>query len=195
MDFKDLYSDTLDKCVENGLSFRILPKRTHQGTAGWVCEDEFLVCSKRSDFLDVFVHESCHVDQLLEKDSIWYDKALADGMDIWDTDFGAKHPRKWLNGWKKTVELELDCENRALEKIKKYKLKIDNQDYICRANCYTASYFYFHKYKCFYHPKNTPYRHAGLISMFPSDKVYTLEEAWRPRKELGDFIKQNNKPL
>ena len=89
----------------------------------------------------------------------------------------------------------IDCENRAIQKIKKYKLKIDPTTYIKRANCYVASYYHFYKGRCFYDPKNSPYRHDELIDLFPGDKVMTFEEAWKPHKELGAFIKQNNKLL
>lgn len=115
---------------------------------GYFCDatpEMVVACYKKPiDWLEIFVHESCHRDQCIENTRIW--TKTIDGHDaltmLW----------QWLD---KTIELtpdklhqviqasmmvELDCERRSVKKIKRYKLPIDIEAYTKKANAYV--YFF-----------------------------------------------------
>ena len=191
----DFYSDLVKICIDNKITLRLLHKKTHMGCGGWVTEDELMVCTKHPLFLDIMVHEYSHLTQLFDKDSMWHHKDIASHIDIWKRGFAKKHPILNKRAFKKTCELEIDCDERAIRLIKKYNLPVDMGGFIRAANCYHASYYYFHKYSCFYHTKNIPYTRPDVIEEFSSIELFTIEEAWSERKILGDFLKKYNKPI
>jgi len=96
-----------------------------------------------NDWFSIFVHESCHMDQWLEKSPLWQKAS--------DEDYHVLH--QFLNSNSNTVlesrlrkavnnivMLEADCEHRVYNKIQEYDLPINLTDYARRAN----SYLYFH---------------------------------------------------
>ena len=106
-------------------------------------EEKVLVvaCGKHLDeWMQILVHEFCHMEQW-KSDDRW-DKWNVACSKLWG----------WLDGsviMNKTqlskviddmVELEKDCEMRAVEKIKKWELPINVQDYVQKANTYLYSY-------------------------------------------------------
>ena len=109
----------------------------------------------RDDWLDILVHESCHMDQFIEQCPEW-----TNGVDSVDRYFD------WINGIDiPNVEesihnaglLELDCEIRSLKKIKQYDLPIDCKQYAKRANAYTLFYLYTIKTRKWYSTDTKPY--------------------------------------
>jgi hypothetical protein len=198
LDKRDLIVDTIDKCLNNNIAFKLINQKTHMGCGGWVSDRDFTVCTKSDRFLEIFVHEASHLDQLLDKKSIWYHPHLKDGddeFDIWNSLLRKRHPIKCKRAWKKTCELEIDCDKRAIKKIKKYNLSITLDKYIQEANCYHASYYYFYKYACFYSPNHIPYEEEWLNDMFPSDKILDIHDVWVENKKLGEYIKRYGKKL
>lgn len=94
-----------------------------------------------SHWLSILVHETCHMDQYLEDPILWkeYDRCI--DIDDWlsgkrESKFDVEHAID------KTQKLELDCERRAVRKLKKFNLPIDTDEYIQKAN----SYVFFHQY-------------------------------------------------
>lgn len=190
-----LYSDVLDKCIRNNITFRLLNKRTNGGCSGSFNDKDFMVCFNRPDWLGIFVHESCHLDQYLEGCQLW--KNTENDVDIWNANEYKKNPKVYLRSFKNLCRLEIDCDQRVLEKIEKYRLKINIEKYIVSANIYYASYYYFYKYLCFYDVKNIPYWDGGFLNggMFPVDRISTFKEAWKARRKLGEYIRKNNTPF
>jgi len=102
------------------------------------------VKSSPSIWLPVFAHESCHVDQYIEKSPLW--NTTYRGRDVYEV-FG-----DWLNKRielskknidsiiRTIVELEHDCETRTLKKMRKYKLNIDYSKFFNDANTVIVSY-------------------------------------------------------
>jgi hypothetical protein len=93
---------------------------------------------------EILVHESCHMDQWKEKSDIWLSQ-FADGINC------DKGLDDWLAGkefhldeyhyYVRTIQaVEIDCEKRAVEKIKKYNLPINIERYIKSANSYLFFY-------------------------------------------------------
>ena len=92
-------------------------------------------------WLMTLVHETCHMDQFLEDRTTWrqYEKTIA--IDDWLS--GKKFSNEAVERAINTTQmLELDCERRAVSKIKKFNLPIDLDEYIQKANAYV----FFHQY-------------------------------------------------
>lgn len=90
-------------------------------------------------WLEVFLHETCHLDQRQERPQ-WFDSRdkLVTKLDQWLSN------EKGIDiSWDevaKIVELEYDCEKRAIQKIKDFGLPINVEEYSQKANSYLASY-------------------------------------------------------
>ena len=117
-------------------------------------------------WLSVLVHESCHMDQWEEKIKLWkdHDKLNDNVVDEWLE--GKNHSVKKVElAIKVTRDLELDCEQRAVNKIKKFNLPINVKEYIQKANVY----IFFHNWvlvkRKWYNPTNCP---------FTNPKIYKL---------------------
>lgn len=148
----DFIKKEFDKCREHKVDI-FMPKEKHVlncgvGCAGYFDVDprELAVACKKPvrNWLPIFVHETCHMDQWIEN------------IEIWSKKVNDKDPLELLDDWlqnkieledsvKKQVfdivtEIELDCERRSIEKIKKYKLPINHSTYVRKSNAYVWSY-------------------------------------------------------
>lgn len=93
-----------------------------------------------SRWILILIHESCHMDQEYDK------KISQQTKDRWNNDMTAFV--EWQQGLKQcnkaqvlkymesTIDCELDCEKRSVEKIIKWNLPLDTRDYIQKANTY-----------------------------------------------------------
>jgi hypothetical protein len=190
----DFLADVVSKCLDNEIDIKLFNKRSHMGCGGWFVDTELVACIKRPDRLEILAHEAAHMDQFLENDPLWLHPYIND-VDMWDAEYAKKHPKKHMWAVKKTSELEIDCNIRAVDKIKRYNLDIDLPSYIKAANCYHAAYYYFHKYKAFYKVKKEPYNVPAICDTFPDDRILSLKEVWKPHKLLGEHLKIHNKPF
>ena len=106
-------------------------------------ERELAIGKNRPDWLQLLVHESCHIDQWVENTKVWRDedKLGNDVLDKWllGKDFDRRKVKRALNN---IIRLELDCERRAIQKISEYDLPINTCTYIQKANAYL---FYHHR--------------------------------------------------
>jgi len=122
-----------------------------------------------NSWLSTLVHESCHMDQWSEKVSIW-EVYMKEDIDL--------YYYKWINNKRVNKnkvyrvldicrELELDCEQRAVQKIIKYNLPIDVKEYIQKANCCLFFYSYLKLDK------------NGSLPNYDNVKVYTkFKDDW-----------------
>jgi len=125
--------------LESGVTIKFLQQSVSEGYIGWFdgYKKQMLVCVSRVDFLSIFLHEFCHFLQWRDNNAWW-----------------AKHMKKYIafSNWisrassKKAtsssyIAMELDCERRAVELVKKFKLSIDIPQYIKKAN---ACLFLYH---------------------------------------------------
>ena len=195
---KDFLNDTLNKCVENNVEFKLLTQKNLDGSSGSFSgeEDESELCCilDREDWIEILVHETCHMDQYLEKSPLWFHELM--DFDYWDKDL-LKYVDKEivLDAFKKITELEIDCDKRSLKKTKKYNLDINIPRYIQRSNCYHQSYYYFHKFEIFYDLENPPYNDDELIESFDDKKILDLDDIWCENEKLEKFLVQNNTKL
>lgn len=96
-----------------------------------------------NEWLPILVHESCHMDQWNKKTKLIeeWDLNKCDSFDDWLE--GKEYNIGFIKKMVKTIQkIELDCEKRAIAKIKRYKLPIDIEEYIQIANF--CLFFYNH---------------------------------------------------
>lgn len=176
-------SDTERKALKYGI--KIILEKTDlvhakgetDGCAGYFCSENKILAvatkAKMSDWLGVFVHESCHMDQWIENKFMW-DK-LSHGYNIffgWLMD-GSIVKREILEECvQDIIRLEKDCEIRSVKKIQKYNLKIDVDNYKRKANAYLYAYLYFLETKKWI-PKiyASPYVWSLCSSRFPKEHL------------------------
>lgn len=92
-------------------------------------------------WLQILIHESCHMDQYLEDPYLWE-----------KCNIGYAYFFNWIEGKveisnerlaecvEDIIRLEKDCEERSVHKIKQYNLPIDIVSYIQKSNAYLFSY-------------------------------------------------------
>jgi hypothetical protein len=138
--------------------------------SGYFCEEtmRLVVAGKNKDWLGILAHEYAHLTQ-------WQDKST----NIWQTgSTGVTHLDDWLGGKKirsikKAIEwsrdLELDNEKRTVKLIKKWKLPIDLNDYIKKANAYIQFYNWMRYSKKWSSPGNAPYSNKTICEAMPAN--------------------------
>jgi hypothetical protein len=109
-------------------------------SVGWADDREVRVATKRplSTWIDVFVHETCHIDQQ-EQRLRWY-KPREDALGKVDEWLAGKNIHNVEKYVLLVAELEWDCERRSIRKIARNKLPINLKEYAQRANAYVLGY-------------------------------------------------------
>ena len=135
-------------------------------------------------YVELLIHESCHMDQFLNKTPKWIQERNSDSLTIfWD----------WLKTQEKininqhllNVQLmEAECEQLAVQKIIDLDLGINTNQYIQKANSYLLFYNILKETKkwCDY----PPYRFKEIWTQMPSDKIL---QKFSMSKELKDLYK------
>ena len=116
------------------------------------------------EWLQILIHEGCHMDQYRENSAAWRNNTMPDGREAVD----------WLDQWcageleldpaaladvvARAKQVELDCERRALAVIAEYRLPIDPSDYARRANAYVHFYSHVAKTRRWSPPDQAPYQ-------------------------------------
>jgi len=187
-----LIADTAEKCITNKIDF--LLKKTPTVLAedtiecsGYFDEKSLVVATgdSQENWLPILIHESGHLDQYIEKISIWQDgESSIDSIDAW-LKGKPLHNRDIVKCFKSVIKLELDCEKRTIKKIKKYKLDIDKNLYIQKANAYLFSYWAtFRNKKWFPFPYNNPHIYSCMPKKFLKEEEYLKKDT----KFLNFFV-------
>lgn len=174
-----LISDIMTQCIKNGINFRL--EYTDQvdqeniPCSGYFDEQTLAVATKKEkmqDWLDILVHESCHLDQFLAGPKVWMpDEETLFIVEAWI--HGKNLSKKKLEkGFRNTIALELDCEKRTVAKMNKYGIRFNKKEYIQKANAYLFSYTYAFVNKTWY-PK--PYENPKIYKNMPS-KFLTVDQ-------------------
>lgn len=106
------------------------------------CADEngiqLAIGGKPELWTGVFVHETCHLDQATERPR-WFGKCSEDlnSLDEWLKGKEVGNIRKIIH---RIIDLEYDCEERSIAKIKKHKLEMSIKVYSQKANAYLLGY-------------------------------------------------------
>ena len=121
-----------------------------------------------AEWLSILVHESCHMDQFIEKSPAWAE-AFCEGRETLD----------WVNDWtdgkddlplpiaellRRSGAVELDCEKRTLARMVEFDLPIDRARYARGANAYVFFYEYLLQTRKWYPGARPPYEVAGIVA-------------------------------
>jgi len=131
----------VSEAMQAGVSVKLLNKRTVKRTGGWFNGKELVVAYNNVQGFEILLHEYCHMQQCIENCKQWNDYVAGGSMAF----------THWLSGMEacaesaadsmhKCIALEHDCEARALQCIKDYKLDIDAARYAKLANIYLYSH-------------------------------------------------------
>lgn len=138
-----------------------------------------------TDWLHVFIHESCHMDQYIADPYRW-EKWMV-GYTLFFQWLGKEIelPKKTLLlTLNDILECEKDCEMRTVQKIKRYKLDINVEEYIQKSNAYL--YFYRYMLTCRYWMKGV-YGRQDVWSLAPKEFKPTYRQI--PRELRKQFTK------
>ena len=185
---KSLIFDTMQMCIYNKITFK-LDHREYTYVDGGPCcgfvdENRFCVAVGKAEieWLKIFVHESCHIDQLLEKDPLW--ESGCNGYDGLGEQLKSDESLSKENV-KNIILLEKDCDQRAVKKINKYGLNIDRKTYIQQSNSYLFSYWMVCKTKKWVPGIYTKMDYKKLPSVFLKE-----EEYMNPNKKYLDLFEE-----
>ncbi len=182
--------DTIAVANTNNVQFYMDGDNDHVSMDGIQCNGIFIdhpspmlvtACNKSQHlWLPILVHESCHMDQWIEQSKVWIDSKIGslDKMDIlslWLNGYVELNAQQLDNYIRSIRDVELDCEKRTVEKIKKYGLPIDPKEYTQRANAYVLFYNHMMKTRKWYVPGNEPYNNSKIWSQLPSTWLKSYE--------------------
>ena len=152
-------------------------------SVGWADDKEVRVATKRplSTWIDVFVHETCHIDQQ-EQRPRWY-RPKEDALGKVDEWLAGKNIHSIEKYILLVTELEWDCERRSVRKIARNKLPIDLGEYAQRANAYILGYHWTlaNRKWC-----KKSYETQKIWSGMP-EKLISLKTALNPPSQLTDL--------
>lgn len=169
---KDLLGDVACKCVHHNISLKLESKQVVDEMefpcSGFFDESNLVVATRKKNELDwvgTLIHESCHLDQCVEKCKEYIKDEL--GLFVVEDWIRGKQKdkNKAMRAFTRTIAMELDCEIRSVRKFKKYKIKFNEQEYIKQANAYLFSYVYAFVNKKWY---PVPYEQTCIVKHMPA---------------------------
>ena len=144
------------------------------------------------NWIQILIHESCHLDQFIENTKEWNDctiRKVHDAyslLDLW-LNHGIEFTEKQLkNIIRKIIICERDCDTRAITKIKQYGLQdIINIDlYTQQANAYHLSYCIVARIRKWNKPLLAPYMLSKITKKFSK----RMSKSFRISPGIVDFI-------
>ena len=150
---------------------------------------EFVVSIGDKIGIELLIHEYCHYLQWRD-DKKYFLNLINNCLIVFDWIDGKFFKKDIINhAIAGAIELELDCERRALAEIKKYKLNVDIGGYCKSANSYLLFYNIVHDTRKWYGKTvNTP----SLTKSMPSklmDLDYYLDKDNITDKQYKQYLK------
>ena len=148
---------------------------------------ELVVAINRKDWIEILVHEYCHLTQWVEKIPLWDKSATSLAkVDDW---LGGQEVRGISRHLGIARDLELDNEKRAVALIREWDLKVDVEHYIKKANAYVQFYNYMGISRRWSKPGNSPYSNENLINEMPDKFNMNYKKM---SKKVEKVFKQEN---
>lgn len=152
--------DTWAKCNSNGVVLdlqnedRVAYPGGESRVSGYFLGDDLgekprlcvAIRKPTTDWMTVLMHESSHMDQWVERCDVWR-QGFRDDRDVYDV------LQDWLDHKVelsadeqddvvgRCMAIELDCEKRTLDKMRKLGMHMYTYDYVRKANAYIWSYY------------------------------------------------------
>ncbi len=188
---KDFISDCLIELISSNVSIKLSNTKTvlfsensNDYSSGFFCDNpkEFAVAvgKPQKEWFPIFIHEYNHFLQWKEQSKEWLN---CDDVffDHWLSD-NTVNTRKVNKGIASLITLELDCEKRSVEMIKKFKLNIDTEHYIKCANSYVLFYNILKEKRQWY--DKAPYTVDEIIDIMPNYWLNDYSKTPRLYKKL-----------
>ena len=125
------------------------------------------------EWVEILIHESCHLDQFVENCKVWASNSFFDVdssslLDLWLSNIIELKPRILTKIINEIIDLERDCDKRAIQKIKKYKLTdiINIKEYTQKSNAYHLSYLAIKKLRKWNKTQKAPYQIPEVLESF-----------------------------
>lgn len=150
---------------------------------------EFVVAMRNRMGFEILVHEYCHYLQWKE-DRKYFLKMVKNCGIVFDWLDGKFYKKSILEkATRGVIELEWDCEKRAVDLIKKYKLDVDIPEYCRSANSYLLFYHIVRETRMWY--KKSPYNTKLTDGMLPElqDLDYYMDRNNITDKQHGQYLK------
>lgn len=178
---KVFIADVIDRAIKNKVRVVLHNKKYFREPGespygGYFCGDdrEFL-CSTGMPFqhwFSIFIHESCHMDQFTENAKIWTDcfkgeEDVSGKLFDWLDNDITMSKADIAEATRLSLELELDCEKRVVERIKEWDLSLDIETYVKRANAYVLFYNFVKKHRLWTAPGRPPYKCKAIVDRLP----------------------------
>jgi hypothetical protein len=155
-------------------------------STGWADNKELRIATAGdvNVWLGVFVHETCHVDQEIERPE-WMEECER-GVGVVDFWLGGKNynKSKVVQAINSVIELEWDCERRSISKIKKHKLPVNIKEYAQMANAYILGYHWTLENRKWC---KKSYKNPNVWKAMPT-KLISLSDALFPPEKLTDHF-------
>lgn len=177
--YRDLVLNIIETAKKNDITVYLSKHKSVKylssiKTSGYLTDEKpyklAVACGKPFDeWFPVLLHESCHVDQMIDNC-----KAHVDYINI-DVDID-----EWLDGninlsgkkldtiIYKIVMMERDCEMRTIKKAKKWKIPFNKDEYIKKANSYLYFYLHLRKKRSWYKTGKEPYTIKEVWNLAPN---------------------------
>ena len=161
------------ECRKHGVRFLLQDtKKVDQsgsgGCSGYFCDHRMvLAVARRSRYwIEVLVHEYCHMRQWLEGSRAWRRSGERAGW-YWDWVDGRIRKPKHMTATacRRQLEVELDCERRAVRMARKWRLGIDLRKYVREANAYILFYTFIRLNGVWYN--KSPTRVPQIVETMP----------------------------
>lgn len=125
--------------------------------SGYFSEDdkEIVISIKEENWLDVLVHEYNHFVQFVNNEECYINLNQGESnflSEMWDwLDKEEEYEQARLDLiFETVVKMELDCEKKSIETIKKFDLPIDLNEYVSTAHIYLYFYLYARKFRVWF---------------------------------------------
>jgi translation elongation factor EF-1beta len=118
------------------------------------------------------------MDQWVEKVPEWTENVGMDNIEKWLNGDDSVNMNNIDNEIRTSIIVEVDCEKRTVEKIKKYGLDsiINIDEYIQKSNAYVLFYLWMRKNRKWYTIGKEPYNIPDVVDIMPKtfDIDYTI---------------------
>ena len=192
-EFKPFLNSVKRQCKTYGIELMLAPAinvvvmdNFKDQCSGYFDGDEkvlVVACGKPVEkWMEILVHEFSHMEQWKSDDrwSTWDNAALK--LWSWMDNSAIMNKKQLSNVLDDMIELELDCEKKSVELIRKWDLPLNIPQYIQKANIYLYSYALMAHLK---HFPTDVYRDENLLKLVPTT---FLRSYIKPPKQLSEYI-------